>query len=284
MGWVTIDAGKGGLLRYRNLPFGAIVKIQRPPHPIQLKDLETKAKETRPLFIKLEPLDESQLPEMGKIGYRRDNWPLLASKTVVIDLTPDQEEITKRYSKDTRQSLRKAAEVIKVEATNCAPYSPILEEKLSQLYSLQQQSSKRHRFYLPPLRDLRREAKAFGQQAWVFLARNKEGVALAGAFISCSPDTAFYRHAAAGKEGLKTYAAYAVLNKVIQTMKKEGYQKLDLEGIFDERFPESTTRWKGFTVYKKKWGGEIVTYPGSFTKTFNPVLRLIFNQFARKRS
>jgi len=281
MGWLSlkIEQPTPCQIRIKKIPFwGSIVKIQRPPSPAPLAEIEEALKPHRPLFIKIEPLNESQLPEMGQRGYRRDNWPLIASRTVVIDLTPPWEEIVSRYSKDTRQSLRKTQALNQVRVIR----QPA-EEEVKALYRLLKSNSHRHHFWLPPYRDLINEARVFGDRAWLFLVSLPiENSPIGGALVTTSNDTAFYRHAAVNETGLNNYAGYAILNAIIKTMKEVGFKKLDLEGIYDERFSDSTKRWQGFTIFKKKWGGEVVTFPGSFTKAYHPLFRLVFTHFGRR--
>jgi lipid II:glycine glycyltransferase (peptidoglycan interpeptide bridge formation enzyme) len=48
-------------------------------------------------------------------------------------------------------------------------------------------------------------------------------------------------------------------------LKKKGCKLLDLEGIYDPRNPV-TKRWRGFTLFKRGFGGREVEYIGSFVK------------------
>jgi lipid II:glycine glycyltransferase (peptidoglycan interpeptide bridge formation enzyme) len=41
-----------------------------------------------------------------------------------------------------------------------------------------------------------------------------------------------------------------------------------MEGIFDERFP--IPAWRGFTKFKKGFGGKITKYPGAYQKIILP--------------
>ncbi|MDP2874094.1 MAG: peptidoglycan bridge formation glycyltransferase FemA/FemB family protein [bacterium] len=288
LGWQNILVTEGGSacrILIRPLPLiGAIVKIQRPAPPAPLAKVEEEVKKFHPLFAKLETLDDSQLAEMGRLGYRRDNWPLIASKTIIIDLQSSLEEITAKFSKDTRQSLRKAQEhQIRVAAKNFPEPPQESDKDLKNFYDLFQQVSVRNKFWIPSYKELWNKAKAFGERAWVFLAYvQEEKIPCAGAFVLCSDENAYYFHAATSPAANTNFAAYANLYQVIEVMKNAGYKKLDLEGIYDERFHETTVKWKNFTVFKRKWGGEEVTYPGSFTNTYNPFLRQVFNTFARR--
>ena len=43
---------------------------------------------------------------------------------------------------------------------------------------------------------------------------------------------------------------------------------MDLEGVYDERFPNK--KWLGFTHFKKCFGGKEKEYPGTYTRTRFP--------------
>ncbi len=83
-------------------------------------------------------------------------------------------------------------------------------------------------------------------------------------------------YAALTKEGRKIGAAYLTLWEAIKFCQKRGLKYLDLEGIYDERYPGSTKNWKGFTAFKLQWGGKIVEYPGSYSKYIFPFTHTTF--------
>jgi lipid II:glycine glycyltransferase (peptidoglycan interpeptide bridge formation enzyme) len=71
-------------------------------------------------------------------------------------------------------------------------------------------------------------------------------------------------------EGRSTLSQYTLLWNGILWAKKNGYKIFDFEGIFDPRFPDKN--WKGFTHFKRSFGGEEVIYPGCYTKLRFPLL------------
>ena len=65
------------------------------------------------------------------------------------------------------------------------------------------------------------------------------------------------------KSNEQMYEQYAPVEKfdTEKERKKEGKKVFDFEGIYDERFP--LISWKGFTRFKKGFGGIEVEYPGT---------------------
>jgi len=75
-------------------------------------------------------------------------------------------------------------------------------------------------------------------------------------------DTANYYHTWTSKHGRVSGAHYKLVWDSILQAKKEGLMFYDFEGIYDSRWPQK--KWKGFTEFKKKFGGEVVQFPGSY--------------------
>jgi len=254
LGWVSC-----GAIRIRKLLFFSLIKYQRPPqlNKTDLSKLKQLARKHKALFVKVEPVDNKQARFLESNGFKKDRWPLLAPKTIVIDITLSLEEIKASFKKDARYCLRRA-EQNKLEA---AVSKNPAHKDLLQFYALWKKTGKRGKFYVPSKKELFAKAKAFEDKC--FLVQIKD---MAGAFCGAHGQTCYYFHAASSLKGQKLHAPYLCLWEVIKFAKKEGCRVLDLEGIYDERFKSMTKKWRGFTVFKKKWGGMVVEFPGAYTK------------------
>ncbi|MCL4397842.1 peptidoglycan bridge formation glycyltransferase FemA/FemB family protein [Patescibacteria group bacterium] len=249
LGW-TVDHGAF----IKKLWFTSIVKIQ---HPDKI-DL-TPLKKYHPFLIKVEPnlSDLSHLSSLRNLGFKRDNWPLIPSKTLVLNLNKIN------LSKDVRYEIRKAEKAgLKVE-----------ESKDPQLfYKILQETMKIGKWSVPIKKEVINLWKSFQPNNSVLLiARNvinnvTNNVPAAGCLLVWNGDTAHYMYAANTAEGRKCGAAYLTLWEAIKFCQKKKLKYLDLEGIYDERYPSSTKNWQGFTAFKKQWGGKVVEYPGSYSK------------------
>jgi len=76
-------------------------------------------------------------------------------------------------------------------------------------------------------------------------------------------------YAASNKRGKQLNVPTLLVWKTILIAKKRRMKIFDFEGIFDERFP--LPAWRGFTRFKKSFGGEEVEYPGAFIKWRFPI-------------
>ena len=99
---------------------------------------------------------------------------------------------------------------------------------------------------------------------------------VSGCLILICDGIAYYHHAASTVDGQNLHSPYGQMWQAILGAKKRGCAKMDLEGIFDPRFKEMFKKWLNFSAFKLKWGGEVYEYPGSFTKSYNPLVGLLF--------
>lgn len=233
LGWI---ADHGAFIK--KLWFTSIIKIQHPAK-IDLAPL----KKYHPLLTKIEPITETNIP-----GFKKDNWPLIPSKTLVLDLKKIN------LSKDIRYEIRRA-EKNKV----------LVKESLDieRFYKMLQETMKIGGWSIPIRREVINLWKSFQPNNSILLLSP-----VSGCLLVWDGDTAHYMYAANTVEGRKAGAAYLTLWEAIRFCQKKKLKYLDLEGIYDERYPSSTKHWKGFTAFKLQWGGKIVEYPGSFTKYF----------------
>ncbi len=237
LGWIVEN---GAFIK--KLWFTSIVKIQRP----SVINLE-KIKKYHPFLIKLEPSHQNLIPS----GFHQDNWPLIPSKTLVLDINKIN------IGKDTRYEIRKAEK----NGVNVK-----ISSDLETFINLWHQHAKQKGFWVPLHKEIRNLAAAFGKDCFLFMCSG------AGALVLKNGQTANYMYAFSTSEGRKVSAPYLVMWEIIKFCKSKKIKLLDLEGIYDERYPNSTKNWQGFTKFKMGWGGKIITYPGSWTKYQLPII------------
>ena len=272
-GWKYVTLENDTIALVRPIPFlGSIMKIQRPKFWITDNDI-IKLKKYKPLFIKIEP-------QIGIIGEKPksvevvvDTWPLIPTKTKIINLLDSIEDILKKSSKDVRQSIKKST-----VSVNC--YKGTDEKVTKALINFSKNYSKVakvQKFTPQNLKTLTALKDVFKDKFYLFESTYQEKVN-AGAIVLCSDEkNAFYMNAYSSYEtGRTTYAAYKLMIEVLKRLKNDGIEKLDLEGLRDERFKKETDRWLGFTMFKNKWYGEVVTFDVPYIIYFNKFFKLLF--------
>ncbi len=220
---------------------GAIAKIQRISKELGWKDLDKVLRKHRVWMTKLEPSTWHLAPST----FHQDGWPLLASKTQRVDL----DDI--RPKKDARYCLRK------VQGSRFK----VRENDFGGFYKLWKKAAGIKRLWIPPEKDYRALIKAFGKNVFCVTIDN-----LAGAVVLVHQKTAYYYYAACLPAGKLLYLPYLVVWECMKEARRRRCKVWDWEGIYDQRWPDKG--WRGFTHFKKSFGGYEVEFPGSFTRWF----------------
>lgn len=259
LGWI-VEHSPGCNIFIKKLWFTAIAKIQH-PRRLNLAPL----KKYHPFLIKLEPLSSPTSPTTLK--FHPDSWPLIPSKTLILDLENYQP------AKDIRYEIRKAEKnQVKVE----------ISSDIETFIKLWHQNARDRGFWVPLHKEIRNLATTFGRDCFLFLAYfspkspnppNTPNSPLSGALVLKNGSTAHYMYAFSTPAGRKVSAPYLVMAEIIKFLQSRKVRYFDLEGIYDDRYPSSTKNWQGFTKFKMQWGGKIVEYPGSFSKYLIPFTR-----------
>ena len=272
LGWRVEKLGEVKIF-IRKLPLvGAVAKIQRSSEIPSVEEIDEIAKKYRALFVKLEPnVETGHAPSLQKVGkhFEPDNWSLSSTRTIHLDLTPTEEEIFAKFSKDGRYSIRKARNIGVAVVCKAWPFL-----NLRTFHQLLRETGKRKKFWVAPFKDLEAKVEAFeNKSALIFAYHNHQTIA--GALILFHDRVAYYHHAASNIKGRKLLAPYLVVWEAIKLAKKKGCHTLDLEGIYDPRY-KIYKRFRKIGIFKKKFGGREVEYPGSFIRYYNPLVKLVF--------
>ncbi|MDO8488235.1 MAG: peptidoglycan bridge formation glycyltransferase FemA/FemB family protein [bacterium] len=250
IGW-RIESVKNVSIFIRPLGIlGAIAKIQRAPLPLPWGKIDPILKKHRVWMTKLEPWDV-KLANLKSKGFRQDRWPLLATKTQRINLSVSLPGIKSGFKKDARYSLRKSEGLHLSSERNNFP----------KFYSIWTKANRVKKLWTPPRHQFDSLIKAFGSNCFCITVKES-----AGALVLVHQKIAYYYYAASLPEAKRLSLPYFVVWNLIKEAKKQGCVTWDWEGIFDLRWP--TKSWKGFTHFKKSFGGEEISFPGSFTRWF----------------
>jgi peptidoglycan pentaglycine glycine transferase (the first glycine) len=99
---------------------------------------------------------------------------------------------------------------------------------------------------------------------------------IAGNIVSFFGDMATYVHGASANEFRNVMAPYLLQWRTIEAAKRMGYKYYDFNGI-DE------VKWPGVTRFKKGFGGEDVSYPGTFDLVFEGMWYNVYKMARRVR-
>ncbi len=244
----------------KNIPIlGAVIKVQR-PEELNIDKVESLSKRYRTFQIIIEPKDTPQTDILQSRGYKLSNSPYLPTKTLLLDLTLSKQKLFNNLKKDAKYSLRKTKNL-----------SFSLTRDVNSFHRSWVKSTSFKRFVLSAAK-INNLRVVFGNSLLLLASHNvRTGNKHyeAGAIFLMANKKVYYWQAFTSKKGRSTLAQYRLLWEGILWGKRRGAKIFDFEGIYDTRFPNKS--WKGFTHFKKSFGGYEVEYPGTFVKTRLPI-------------
>lgn len=264
IGWSTDTIGSLRVFSKKIFLFGTVIRIPRPSLPLPLEEIDQLARDKQALLVKIEPnlLTDGFNPRiMGE--FRKDQNPILPTRTIWVDLTKPPDRIFASFDKDTRNLIRRAEK----ERVG------VFESKdLGSFYQLWEKTAKKKGFFIPFESEMKALWKSFPKRH--LLIATHQGRPIAAALLFGHGEAMYYYFAASNELGRKYYAAYKLMWESITRSKKLGYTRLDLEGIEDPTIGR-TKSWSGFTRFKKGFGGQEIRFAGSFSKYYSPFGKLI---------
>lgn len=224
-----------------------------------LEQLVKDAKENNADFVQVEPsIDPGFIVStLQKKGFVRQKSTTQPENTSIVSLTQEVNVIYSNFRKTTRQMIRKAVEN-KVEIKSYQDLS-----RWDDFVKLFVETTNRQKFTPHNLLYMKKQFECFKEKKNIklYLAES-DGKVLAGAIILIFGKISTYLHAGSNSLGRDLGAAQLLVWTAIQDGKKMGNESFDLWGIAPEDQPNHP--WTGITIFKKGFGGETVTYPGSF--------------------
>ncbi len=233
---------------------GSFLKIQR-PEKIDFDQIDKIAKKHRAFQIAIEPLNINHQQLIISHGFKQSKSYFVPSKTIHIDLIKSEKQLLKEMHYKTRYNIKKAInnklKVIKSKDI----------ERFADFW--QECALKQRAMWIPQKTEIREIYKAFGKNAYLIFVLHSNKL-VAGILLLHTDKISYYMYAASSEIGKKLFAPTLAAWEAIKLSKKKGSKIFDFEGIYDDRFPLKS--WKGFTRFKKSFGGNEVEYPGTFTK------------------
>lgn len=227
-----------------------MMKLQRSEYDPDWEDLKKKKRKYKVVSSVIEPIRVQDNYGYRMAGYKLTRFPYLATTTYLIDLRQTEEKLWKSLSENARRQITKNKKTI---IENCDPET---------FYELWKKNSK---VWTMKLEELKSLIKRFNGEAKLIVSRTEEGYQ-SGLLVIYSRDTANYYQTWTSDLGRRSGAHYKLVWEEILRAKKDKLSWFDLEGTYDERWPQK--RWRGFTEFKRRFGGELVKFPGSFYRWF----------------
>ncbi|MCH9688562.1 MAG: GNAT family N-acetyltransferase [Deltaproteobacteria bacterium] len=108
--------------------------------------------------------------------------------------------------------------------------------------------------------------RGFAQRGWFVTAHRDDAVV--GVVVLLLHDAiATYYAAFSVPEARAERVPTGLVHHAMEVAVREGCDLFDLMGVWDPRYPERAASWRGFSEFKKRFGGELVALPPAFDIT-----------------
>ncbi|WP_062077221.1 lipid II:glycine glycyltransferase FemX [Demequina globuliformis] len=192
--------------------------------------------------------------------------------TIILDLTPDEDQILASFSKRGRYKVRRT---LKDEAMTVTEESGCTPEEFEELYAIYRETAERDGFGIFPASVYLEMLESLGEHVRLWVARRhdtgKDGDLTPGRAVSWVLSTVYDNagcdtYAAGNTEARDTNAAVRLKWEIITALKAEGVTQYDLMGVGSDRAPTLM----GVREFKQQFG-EIVYVDPAWDVALKPL-------------
>lgn len=274
LGW-KVEKTDHGFIYLRKFPFlGYFAKIPRPHSLLTQEELDKLRMKYNIFKLNISPfLDTNRLQyqtykrTLLNYGFKVNQLPFNPTTTIQIDFKKNNEAIFNDFTEAKRRGVRKAINngIIIKECANLDSFIEIRKKQyfpagfliVKEMKALWKNFSPRNASLL-----LAYQQSSVQMQTITSIDINKS---VAGILLLYYDKIAYYWYASALKRGKRLFAPTLLVWEALKLARKKGCEIFDFEGIYDDRFPEASKSWKGFTKFKEGFGGRKVVYMENFT-------------------
>jgi lipid II:glycine glycyltransferase (peptidoglycan interpeptide bridge formation enzyme) len=229
--------------------------------------LRTLARKERALVVKMDPRAErGQEVDFDGLasehGLRRAP-DLQAPTTRIVDLLDGGEELEASWHADARRLMRRAErEGTEVTITRDADTATI-----AVLHDLLSGAAERADFRVRSVEFLERLATEFAAAGgWYLGIARVEGTPIATMAFPRAGDRAYYLYGALLRDERykHNYGSHAVMAAMQKALAADGCRSVDMWGVVEPDDPDADPAWKGFSDFKRTFGGEPLRHPGLY--------------------
>lgn len=283
IGWSSIFVS-GSYLSVRQLGPLSLAKIQR-PRVIDVPKLTRLRKQLLLVHLIIEPgaaitliplsgkkvelnlLEQADLArcvaELKKAGLRISSEHYAHSKTMILDIHAPMPEFLQSLPQKTRYNIKLA---LKADVTyTTTVFSQLQATDFQEFFALHSRWSKERKILGFSEHFLTTIFDVFPTNG--YLIRAKVGKDLLGAMIVLiHQGVGYYYYTCTIQPGFKYQIPSGLTYHAIAISKERGADIFDFCSVYDERYPNVTPRWKGFSEFKSRFNPVSVYYPPTFSR------------------
>lgn len=230
-----------------------------------VKEIKNIADSDKSIFLRIEPPFEYSDEVAGVLSSSEFSRTLSVQpiETRVIDLLKSESELLKEMEHDTRYAIR----VAERRGVTVSIFSDADEKKkkFDDFWKVFYETNKRRKLKHYPREYYKLVAELGGEYGSKISVAYLNSTAVASAIIVSFGSTATYLYAASLPGYGKYNAPSLILWRAILDAKKEGRLIFDLWGTSSEK-----KEWAGVTAFKKSFGGNLMSYVGTWDFVFKP--------------
>jgi lipid II:glycine glycyltransferase (peptidoglycan interpeptide bridge formation enzyme) len=272
-GWKIFTTTNNTKVALMTTFMGSFIKIYKPPILTKddLLEIEALAKKRRGMFIRIEPNVGQDVNLMESMGYVTSPHPFNPTKNAYFDLTMDLNNLWNSFSESVRYSINRARR----EGTIIEKYLNPDETKLKEFFDMHWATAQLKSFGAKPFSDMKYRAGLFGDQAILLMSYDKNHNLCNGKLLLAYKGNVWYTYGGSTTLGRKNKAGYLLQWATFEELKKMGYKYLDLDGLYDDRFPNKLKEYGGFSHFKERFNPIVVEFPLPYVKYLSPVMRML---------
>jgi lipid II:glycine glycyltransferase (peptidoglycan interpeptide bridge formation enzyme) len=277
------------LVLVRQLPMlGELWYVPKGPGVIDLAGLKAFAKAARtlspqPFMIKIDPeipLGTVTPAQLGKLGFVPAGRNIQYNvSTVIIDLTPSEDEILASFKQKTRYNVRLAAK----KGVVCEPVETT-EETMATMFQLAKQTYERAGVYVRSRQYFTDFWRLHAEQGTgqMFFARY-EGQILGAVFITHLGHKALYKDGASSRDHSDVQAMAGLQWEVMRWLKAHGVTEYDLHGVPPaDRINDPTHPLAGLARFKTGFQPNVTQYIGTYDLPLDQAKYRMWRRFGER--
>lgn len=272
----------GALVLVRQLAFGFTMAYV-PKGPLGQDcsslwpELDAVCRQHRAVFLKIEPDSwvEHQ-PDLSEHGFKVSAQSIQPRRTIVVDISPDEDEILAAMKQKTRYNIRLAER----KGVVVQPSSDV-----HTFHQLMGVTGERDGFGVHTLAYYQKAYDLFHSAGMgELLIAEYEGKPLAGLFMVHNGQRAWYLYGASNNQHRELMPTYLIQWEAIRRAKQLGCTEYDLWGVpdYDEaeleaQFTQRHDGLWGVYRFKRGFGGQLKRAGASWDRVYRPVLYHLYN-------
>jgi len=246
IGWQIPEIPKSKFQMFiKRFGFLTVAKIRRAREITDWGELKNILNKYRINMCRIDP-ETADVKEYKNNGFKLEKNQMVATKTLLLDLTGSENELLMEFKTETRRKLKRD---VNYEIRNM--------NNFDEFYEILKNGYREIDVWCPSKSEYQALIDSFEKKCFCVTIDNK-----AGCLVIIHKQVAEYYYASATKMGKAENLPYVIAWMAINEARHRGAKVWDWNGLYDDRYPEN--RYIGFSFFKKRFGGVEMEFPGGF--------------------